>query len=135
MSYKGFGTEHVQSSLKAIFPHIRSLRIDRDTTREKQAHEKLFKEFRSGKADVLIGTQMIVKGLHFPSVTLVGVLNSDAALNIPDFRAEEQVFQLITQVAGRAGRAELPGRSGYPDLSSEQQDHSAGSKTGLSLLL
>jgi len=109
LQYKGFGTEHVERSLHAIFPHIRTLRMDRDTTTEKHAHETLLKEFRSGKADVLIGTQMIVKGLHFPSVTLVGVLNTDGALNIPDFRASENVFQLLTQVAGRAGREELLG--------------------------
>lgn len=109
MQYKGFGTEHVEASLKAIMPEIRTLRVDRDTTVHKNSHETLFKEFKAGKADVLIGTQMIVKGLHFPAVTLVGVLNSDGALNIPDFRSSEVVFQLITQVAGRAGRADLKG--------------------------
>ncbi len=107
--YKGFGTEHVEASLRAIFPEIRTLRVDRDTTGQKNSHERLFKEFKAGKADVLIGTQMIVKGLHFPSVSLVGVLNSDGALNIPDFRASESIFQLITQVAGRAGREEIEG--------------------------
>ncbi|MCF7806586.1 MAG: primosomal protein N', partial [Simkaniaceae bacterium] len=80
-----------------------------DTTRKKGSHDQLFKQFRAGKADVLIGTQMIAKGLHFPSVTLVGVLNSDSSLNIPDFRSFETVFQLITQVSGRAGRSELRG--------------------------
>lgn len=109
IEYKGFGTEHIQRSLKAIFPEIRTLRIDQDTTRQKHSHEDLLKQFRSGKADVLIGTQMIVKGLHFPAVTLVGVLNSDSALNIPDFRSSERVFQLLCQVAGRAGREDLPG--------------------------
>lgn len=107
--YKGFGTEHVEASLRAIFPEIRTLRVDRDTTGQKNSHERLFKEFKAGKADVLIGTQMIVKGLHFPSVSLVGVLNSDGALNIPDFRSSESIFQLITQVAGRAGREEIEG--------------------------
>jgi primosomal protein N' (replication factor Y) (superfamily II helicase) len=109
LKFKGTGTELIQASLNKIFPQIRTLRIDRDTTSQKHSHDKLLKEFRSGKADVLIGTQMIVKGLHFPSVTLVGVLNSDGALNIPDFRSGETVFQLITQVAGRAGRSYLPG--------------------------
>lgn len=109
LQYKGFGTEHVEASLKAIIPEIRTLRVDKDTTSGKNSHDTLFKEFKAGKADVLIGTQMIVKGLHFPSVTLVGVLNSDGALNIPDFRSSEVVFQLLTQVAGRAGRAELSG--------------------------
>ena len=109
MKYKGVGTEQIQRALHAIFPEVKSLRIDADTTRHKGSHERLLREFRSGKADVLIGTQMIAKGLHFPSVTLVGVLNSDASLNIPDFRASETVFQLITQVSGRAGRGTLKG--------------------------
>lgn len=109
LQFKGFGTEHVERSLHALFPEIRTLRMDRDTTSKKNSHEELFKQFRAHKADVLIGTQMIAKGFHFPSVTLVGILNTDATLSIPDFRAPEQVFQLLTQVAGRAGRAQLPG--------------------------
>jgi primosomal protein N' (replication factor Y) len=109
LSFKGFGTEHVERALHAIFPEIRTLRMDRDTTTKKHSHEEIFKQFRAHKADVLIGTQMIAKGFHFPSVTLVGVLNTDATLNIPDFRSAEQVFQLITQVAGRSGRAQLEG--------------------------
>ena len=109
MEFRGFGTEHVERSLHAVFPEVRTLRMDRDTTRQKTSHEDLFKQFRSHKADVLIGTQMIAKGFHFPSVTLVGVLNADAALQIPDYRSSETVFQLLTQVAGRSGRAELPG--------------------------
>ena len=104
MKFKGVGTEQVERALHAIFPEIRTIRVDADTTRHKGSHQKLLREFGSGKADVLIGTQMIAKGLHFPQVTLVGVLNSDGALNIPDFRASENVFQLITQVAGRSGR-------------------------------
>jgi primosomal protein N' (replication factor Y) len=109
LEFKGFGTEHVERSLRALFPNIRTLRMDKDTTSKKNSHEELFKQFRAHKADVLIGTQMIAKGFHFPSVTLVAVLNTDATLSIPDFRSAEQVFQLLTQVAGRAGRAELPG--------------------------
>ncbi|MGD2168897.1 MAG: primosomal protein N' [Chlamydiota bacterium] len=109
LQYKGFGTEHVEKSLKAFFPEMRTLRMDSDTTKRKKSHETYLKEFRSGKADVLIGTQMIAKGLHFPSVTLVGVLNADSSLFIPDFRAQEKVFQLLTQVSGRAGRAEING--------------------------
>ncbi len=109
LEFRGFGTEHVERSLHAVFPEIRTLRMDRDTTKGKDSHDTLFKEFRSHKADVLIGTQMIAKGFHFPSVTLVGILNADATLQIPDFRSSERLFQLITQVAGRAGRAELPG--------------------------
>lgn len=109
LKYKGVGTEQVERTLHAIFPNIRTMRMDADTTRHKGSHELLFKSFCSGKADVLIGTQMIAKGLHFPSVTLVGILNSDSALNFPDFRSSEWVFQLLTQVAGRAGRGNLKG--------------------------
>lgn len=110
LKFKGAGTEMVERALHALLPEVRTLRLDADTTRHKGSHELLFKQFRAGKADILIGTQMIAKGLHFPSVTLVGILNADAHLQIPDFRASEQVFQLITQVAGRAGRGLLPGR-------------------------
>jgi primosomal protein N' (replication factor Y) len=109
IEFKGFGTEHVEKSLYAILPDVRILRMDRDTTQTKNSHEDLFQQFRSHKADVLIGTQMIAKGFHFPSVTLVGVLNLDASLSIPDFRSPEHVFQLLIQVAGRAGRSNLPG--------------------------
>ncbi len=109
LHFRGVGTELVEKSLHALLPHIRTLRMDADTTRRKGSHEELLKTFRSGKADVLIGTQMIAKGLHFPAVTFVGVLNSDSALHLPDFRASEALFQLLTQVAGRSGRGELPG--------------------------
>ena len=109
LEYKGFGTEHVEASLKAILKDVKTLRIDRDTTAQKYSHETLLKQFRSGKADVLIGTQMVVKGLHFPSVSLVGILNTDGALNIPDFRSSETIFSLITQVSGRAGRCNIKG--------------------------
>lgn len=109
MKYKGVGIELAQKALHAILPEIRSIRLDSDTTRHKGSHQKLLKEFGTGKADVLIGTQMIAKGLHFPEVTLVGILNSDPALNIPDFRASETAFQLMTQVAGRAGRGAVAG--------------------------
>jgi primosomal protein N' (replication factor Y) (superfamily II helicase) len=107
--FKGAGTEHVERALHAIFPEVRTLRLDADTTKHKGSHDKVFKQFRAGKADVLIGTQMIAKGLHFPSVTLVGILNPDMSLHIPDFRASEHVFQLITQVAGRSGRSQIKG--------------------------
>jgi primosomal protein N' (replication factor Y) (superfamily II helicase) len=109
LKYKGAGTEQVERALHAIFPQVRTLRLDADTTRHKGSHDRLFKQFRSGKADVLIGTQMVAKGLHFPMVTLVGVLNADISLSIPDFRASESVFQLITQVSGRSGRGALRG--------------------------
>lgn len=109
LKFRGVGTEQIERALHAIFPSIRTLRVDADTTRHKGSHQKILRDFGTGKADVLIGTQMIAKGLHFPEVTLVGVLNSDAGLNIPDFRASENVFQVITQVAGRSGRGVIPG--------------------------
>ena len=104
MQYRGMGTEKVEALLHVLFPDIRILRADADTTRHKGTLEQILHHFRSGKADVLIGTQMIAKGLHFPEVTLVGVLSCDGAMQIPDFRAQESVFQLIVQVAGRSGR-------------------------------
>jgi primosomal protein N' (replication factor Y) len=109
MKYKGVGTEQIEKALQAIFPSIRTLRVDRDTTKHKGSLQKLLRDFGSGKADVMIGTQMIAKGLHFPLVTLVGVLNSDSGLNIPDFRSSENTFQLITQVSGRSGRGAIAG--------------------------
>ncbi|MBS0654540.1 MAG: primosomal protein N', partial [Verrucomicrobia bacterium] len=125
MKYRGIGTEKVEAMLGGIFPGLRTMRIDADTTRHKGAMCKLIQEFRSGKADVLIGTQMVAKGLHFPQVTLVGVLNADSAMNIPDFRSQESTFQLITQVAGRAGRGLMPGeviiQTSLPEQSTIQQ--------------
>lgn len=109
MKFKGIGTEQVEAALYSIFPNIRILRLDADTTKHKGSHQKLYRSFRTGKADVLIGTQMLAKGLHFPEVTLVGILNSDISLNLPDFRSGETTFQLLTQVAGRAGRGIHPG--------------------------
>lgn len=109
LKFKGVGTEQIERALHAIFPDVRTIRIDADTTKHKGSHQRLLREFATGKADVLIGTQMVAKGLHFPQVTLVGILNSDATLNLPDFRASEMAFQLITQVAGRSGRGVLPG--------------------------
>lgn len=109
LKYKGPGTEQVERSLHAIFPEIRTLRMDRDTTKHKGSHENLLKQFRSGKADLLIGTQMIAKGLDFPLVTLSAVIGADSSLHIPDYRSTESLFQVMTQVVGRSGRAELPG--------------------------
>lgn len=107
--YFGTGTQRVEEELQKLFPTIRIVRMDVDTTTRKNAHEKLLSHFGSGKADVLLGTQMVAKGLDFPKVTLVGVIAADTILNLPDFRASEKTFQLLTQVAGRAGRHELPG--------------------------
>lgn len=109
MKHKGAGTEMVERALHALFPEVRTLRLDADTTRHKGSHEQIFKQFRAGKADVLIGTQMIAKGLHFPNLTLACVLAIDGALNIPDFRASENAFQLLIQVAGRSGRGSMSG--------------------------
>lgn len=92
-----------------LFPGIRVIRMDVDTTTEKGSHEKWLTLFRNQQADVLLGTQMVAKGLDFPQVTLVGALAADTVLNLPDFRAAERTFQLMTQVGGRAGRHELPG--------------------------
>ena len=107
--FKGAGTELAEKTLHALFPEARMIRMDADTTRKKGSHEELCKQFKSGKADILIGTQMIAKGLHFPMVTLVGVLNADTGLQIPDFRSTEAAFQLLTQAAGRSGRGDLKG--------------------------
>ena len=110
IKYFGAGTQKVAEEAAKHFPNARILRMDIDTTREKNAHEKILSRFRSGEANLLIGTQMIAKGLDFPNVTLVGVVAADSTLNLPDYRSTERTFQLITQVAGRAGRADKPGR-------------------------
>ncbi len=107
--YFGTGTQRVEGELAKLFPGIRVIRMDVDTTTEKGSHEKLLQAFRDKKGDVLLGTQMVAKGLDFPDVTLVGVIAADTALNFPDFRSAEKTFQLLTQVAGRAGRHQLPG--------------------------
>lgn len=107
--YYGTGTQKVEEELHELFPEARVLRMDVDTTRKKGAHEKILTAFGEKKADILLGTQMIAKGLDFPDITLVGVLNADTALNLPDFRSSERTFQLLTQVSGRAGRAEKTG--------------------------
>ena len=108
--YYGTGTQKAYDELAELFPDARILRMDVDTTRKKGSHQALLDQFGKGEADILLGTQMIAKGLDFPNVTLVGVLNADTALNLPDFRSSERTFQLLTQVAGRAGRAEKAGQ-------------------------
>ena len=108
-SYTGVGTQRAEQALQKCFPHARILRMDADSTSRKHSHDDILSRFRAREADILIGTQMIAKGLDFPNVTLVGVLNADASRNMPDFRAAERTFQLIAQVSGRAGRAEMPG--------------------------
>lgn len=108
-SYTGIGTQRAEAALKACFRRARILRMDADSTARKFSHDDILSAFRAGKADVLIGTQMIAKGLDFPNVTLVGVLNADTSLHRPDPRASERTYQLLAQVSGRAGRAEKPG--------------------------
>ncbi|MGM9966740.1 MAG: primosomal protein N' [Rummeliibacillus sp.] len=105
----GTGTQKIEAEIHKVFPEARVLRMDVDTTRQKGAHERILDDFGAGKADILLGTQMIAKGLDFPKITLVGVLSADTSLNLPDFRAAERTFQLLTQVSGRAGRHDLPG--------------------------
>jgi primosomal protein N' (replication factor Y) len=107
--YFGTGTQRVEEALYKQFPGIRIIRMDVDTTGKKGSHERLLSSFRKQEADCLLGTQMIAKGLDFERVTLVGVIAADAMLHLPDFRAAERTFQLLTQVSGRAGRHQLPG--------------------------
>jgi len=107
--YAGFGTEKVESTVSQIFPEATVRRMDADSMTRKEAYRETLRNFRTGKIDILVGTQMIAKGLHFPNVTLVGIINADLALHLPDFRAGERTFQLLTQVAGRAGRGETSG--------------------------
>jgi primosomal protein N' (replication factor Y) len=108
--YAGVGTERVEEELRRLLPSIKCLRMDADTTRQKHSHWRILDDFKARKAHVLLGTQMIAKGLDIPTVTLVGVINADTSLALPDFRAAERTFQLLTQVSGRAGRGERPGR-------------------------
>lgn len=105
----GMGTERLEEELKRLFPEARIERMDRDTTSRKNSHIRILEELESGKIDFLVGTQMIVKGHDFPNVTFVGVISADTSLHFPDFRSAERTFQLLTQVAGRAGRGEIPG--------------------------
>ena len=109
VKFFGAGTQRVEEEVKKYFKDARVLRMDVDTTRSKDAYENIYNTFKEGKADILIGTQMISKGLDFKNVTLVGVLAADMSINIPDYRAAERTFQIITQVAGRAGRGEKQG--------------------------
>ncbi|HKY45692.1 MAG TPA: primosomal protein N' [Pyrinomonadaceae bacterium] len=108
--YVGEGTEQIEEMLKLLFPSLRVARIDRDTTARRKVFEQSLADFSAGRIDTLVGTQMLAKGHDFPNVTLVGVVSVDAGLALPDFRSAERTFQLITQVAGRAGRGDRPGR-------------------------
>ena len=110
IGYYGIGTESVVDGILNRFPGTTILRLDRDTTKRSKTHEELLSQFREGKAQVLVGTQMVAKGLHFPSVNLVGVVSADVGLNIPDYRTGERIFQLLCQVSGRAGRSSSRGK-------------------------
>lgn len=129
----GFGTQSVEDELQALLPGVRILRMDADTTEGRASHEKLLSSFAKGEADILLGTQMVAKGLDFPNVTLVGVLDADLSLYCGDFHAQERTFSLLTQVIGRAGRREKPGRAVIqtytPEnpviLAASQQDYDA----------
>jgi len=107
--FAGLGTEKVEAALAKGFPMAKVKRMDSDTLKRKEDYRRILGDFRTGKIDILLGTQMIAKGLHFPNVTLVGIINADLSLHIPDFRAGERTFQLLTQVAGRAGRGDVEG--------------------------
>ena len=130
-SFSGFGTERVESELARLFPQARPGRLDRDTTAGRGAHLRIVSSFRDAETNILIGTQMVAKGFDFPGVTLVGVISADTALNLPDFRAGERTFQLLTQVAGRSGRGEKEGEvvvqtyqpDHYAVLAAAQQDY------------
>jgi len=109
IAFSGVGTEKVEAAVRAVFPKARVARMDSDTMTRKNAYHETLGAFRSRKIDILVGTQMIAKGLHFPGVTLVGIISADSALHLPDFRAAERTFQLLVQVAGRAGRGDAAG--------------------------
>ena len=108
--YFGTGTQRLEQEINKVFPNATTIRMDKDTVTKKNSHEDILNKFRDENIDILIGTQMIVKGHHFPNVTLVGVVAADSSLNIDDYRANERTFQILTQVAGRAGREKLKGQ-------------------------
>ncbi|MEA3367941.1 MAG: primosomal protein N', partial [Planctomycetota bacterium] len=120
VNYWGTGTQRVEQEILRKFPDIRLGRMDADAMRHRGGHGRLLAAFRDGEVDVLLGTQMVAKGLDFPNVTVVGVVNADVALSLPDFRANERTFQLITQVAGRAGRGP---KGGEVFVQTFQPDH------------
>jgi primosomal protein N' (replication factor Y) len=123
--YLGIGTERIEEETKKLFKNAKILRADRDTTSRKNTFEQIYYSFKNHEADILIGTQMIGKGLHIPNVKLVGVILADIGLNIPDFKSSERNFQLLTQVAGRAGRADLPNELGEVIIQTYSPEHFA----------
>ncbi|KPU28276.1 primosome assembly protein PriA [Caloranaerobacter sp. TR13] len=131
IKYFGIGTQKVEEYIKKIFPSAKVARMDVDNTTKKGSHERILNDVKNGEVDILIGTQMISKGLDFPNVTLVGIIAADISLNLPDFRASERTFQLVTQVSGRAGRGDVEGRvilqtyqpQHYSILASKEHDY------------
>jgi primosomal protein N' (replication factor Y) len=123
--FLGVGTERIEEETKKLFKNARVLRADKDTTSRKNSFEQIYSSFKKHEADILIGTQMIGKGLHIPNVKLVGVILADIGLNIPDFRSSERSFQLLTQVAGRAGRAQDQDELGEVIIQTYSPDHFA----------
>ncbi len=129
--YFGTGTQKLEEEIHKEFPNASTIRMDIDTVTKKNSHEEILKKFKDDNIDILIGTQMVVKGHHFPNVTLVGVIAADSSLNIDDYRANERTFQVLTQVAGRAGRENLPGKvviqtynpDNFSILCSKKQDY------------
>ena len=117
---KGYGTEQICELLEALFPDHKIQRMDHDTTRKKNAYEEIIQDFQALKIDILVGTQMIAKGFDFDNVSLVGIVDSDSMLNFPDFRSHERAFQLMSQVAGRAGRKN---KQGSVYLQTSNPDH------------
>ena len=139
--YFGTGTQKLEEEVKKIFPEASTIRMDVDTVTKKNSHEEILNKFKNENIDILIGTQMVVKGHHFPKVTLVGVIAADTSLNIDDYRANERTFQILTQVAGRAGREKLPGKviiqtynpDSFPIELAKKQDYDLFYKTEISL--
>jgi primosomal protein N' (replication factor Y) len=122
MDHKGSGTQRVEEEIAPLFPNAKVLRMDRDTTSKRDAHANILNAFGRGEADILVGTQLVAKGLDFPNVTVVGVVNADTELAFPSYRSSERMFQLLTQVAGRSGRAE---KTGTVFLQTRQPEHPA----------
>jgi len=128
LKFLGIGTQKVEEEARRLFPQARILRWDRDVTSKRRAHGELLAKFRAHEADILIGTQMVAKGLDFPQVTLAGAISADTGLNLPDFRAGERTFQLLCQVAGRAGRGFVAGKVIIQTYSPEHYAIQAASK-------
>ena len=135
MRMHGVGTQRVEEELQALFPDARIVRMDLDTTARRGAHDRILRQFGDRQADILLGTQMVAKGLDFPHVTLVGVISADTQMLLPDFRSSERTFQLLTQVAGRAGRSTSAGRGDRADIATGAPHARPSARSQLSCLL